>query len=171
MSNGTHYRKAFDSPYLSAADVFDPITVTVARVVQEMDKTKKTKDTMNTAYFVEREIRPGEKLKPMILNATNSKAMDKLMQTPFIEGWAGAKIVIYVEQGIKFGRDTVDGLRIRPAPQRKTLTPDQSVAWGNAKAAVIRDGNAESVLARVDMSEEHLALLLSERTGNAEAES
>ena len=78
MSNSTHYRKVFDSPYLSAADVVEPISLTIARVTQEVDKTKKSKDVFNTVYFVERDIRPGEKLKPMILNATNSKTVARI---------------------------------------------------------------------------------------------
>ena len=49
------------------------VGLTIDRVVLEPDQTKKTKDYFNTAYFVETEIRSGEKLKPMILNATNSK--------------------------------------------------------------------------------------------------
>lgn len=158
----THYRKVFDSPYLSAADVFDPITLTIARVTQETDKTKKTKDTMNTAYFVEREIRPGEKLKPMILNATNSKILDKLMGTPFIEGWAGARIVVYVETGIKFGRDTVDGLRIRPAPAKTALTPEDAGRWEAARNAALQAGCMDAVLSRVEMSPEHIALMESQ---------
>ena len=69
MSNEskTHFRKAFDLPYLSSADIVEPTILTIARVSLETDKTKKTKDVFNTAYFVERELRPGEKLKPMIL--------------------------------------------------------------------------------------------------------
>ena len=69
----THYRKAFDSPYLSSADIVEPTVLTIARATLENDKTKKSKDVFNTAYFEERELRPGEKPKPMILNATNSK--------------------------------------------------------------------------------------------------
>src|SRR3546814_10041496 len=76
------------------------------------DLTKKTKDTFNTAYFAEKFIRPGEKLKPMILNATNSKTMAKLTGSPYIEDWGDTRITVYVERGIKFGRDTVDGLRV-----------------------------------------------------------
>ncbi|MBR7358258.1 hypothetical protein G3W16_27950, partial [Klebsiella pneumoniae] len=64
----THYRKAFDSPYLSSADIVEPTVRTIARATLENDKTKKSKDVFNTAYFEERELRPGEKLKPMILN-------------------------------------------------------------------------------------------------------
>ncbi|MEI2429168.1 hypothetical protein RDV84_23250 [Lysobacter yananisis] len=154
----THYRKVFDSPYLSSMDVVEPIDLTIERVTQESDKTKKSKDTFNTAYFAEKFIRQGEKLKPMILNATNSKMMAKLADSPFIEDWAGIRIRVYVEKGIKFGRDTVDGLRILPAPERKWITPDSRM-WEAAKAAYVRDGNLAKVLAKADMSDEHIEQL------------
>ena len=159
---GTHYRKVFNSPYLSAADVPDPIILTVARVSQDIDKTKKTKLAMNTAYFVEQEIRPGEKLKPMILNATNSKVMDKICRSPYIEDWKNVEIIVASVQGIKFGNDVVDGLRIQPAPTRKTLTPDDTERWAKAKAAALRDGNLNAVLATVNMSQEHIDQMAAE---------
>lgn len=160
----THYRKVFDSPYLSSMDVVEPITLTIARVTQEVDKTKKTKDTFNTAYFAEKFIRPGEKLKPMILNATNSKTMAKLTGTPFIEDWAGARVMVYVERGIKFGRDTVDGLRVMQVAERKTITPDNARMWEAAKAAYLRDGHLDKVLAKADMADEHIEQLKQEAT-------
>ena len=158
----THYRKVFDSPYLSSMDVVDPITLTIAKVTQESDKTKKSKDTFNTAYFEERFIRDGEKLKPMILNATNSKMLASMTGTPFIEEWGGTRITVYVERGIKFGRDTVDGLRIMPAPERKVITPQDARMWAAAKTASQRDGNLDKVLAKADMAEEHIAQLYAE---------
>lgn len=161
QESNTHYRKVFDSPYLSSMDVVEPIDLTVERVTQEADKTKKSKETFNTAYFKEKFIRPGEKLKPMILNATNSKTMAKLTESPFIEDWSGTRIRVYVEKGIKFGRDVVDGLRVMPAPSRKVVTPE-SRAWESAKAAYIRDGNLDKVLAKAEMSEEHIAQLKKE---------
>lgn len=114
MSNEskTHFRKAFDSPYLSSADIVEPTILTIARVSLEPDKTKKTKDVFNTAHFVERELRPGEKLKPMILNATNSKTLRSLTGSPFIEDWAGFKVTVYVDTNVKFGKETLEGLRI-----------------------------------------------------------
>lgn len=157
-----HYRAVFDSPYLSSADIVDPTALTIARVTQETDKTKKTKDVFNTAYFAERELRPGEKLKPMILNATNSKEMAKMTGSPYVEDWQNVRVVVWVEKGIKFGRDTVDGLRLRPAPTRRQITPDQTAAWNNAKAAFLRDGNLDAVLAKVDISEEDQARLRDE---------
>lgn len=157
----THYRKAFDSPYLSSADIVGPTPLTIKKVTFEADRTKKTKESFNTAWFAEKEIRPGEKLKPMILNATNSKMVAKLTGTPFIEEWENVAVSIYVEKGIKFGRDTVDGLRIMPAPIRRAVTPGTQ-AWEHAKAAYLRDGNLDKVLAKASISDDHQRQLIAE---------
>lgn len=158
----THYRKAFDSPYLSSADITEPTVLTVARVTLEKDRTKKTQDLFNTAHFVEKELRPGEPLKPMILNATNSKMMKALTASAFIDDWNDVPITVYVDTNIKFGRETVDGLRIRLPPQRKTITPTDAKNWSAAKAAFRRDGDLRKVLAKADMSQEHQGQLIAE---------
>jgi hypothetical protein len=159
----THYRKAFDSPYLASADIVEPTVLTVKYVRLEPDKTKKTKDKFNTAYFAEKEIRPGEPLKPMILNATNSKVMKGLVGSAFIDDWNDVRITVYVDHAVKFGKDMVEGLRISPeSPTRRVLTPEAAKAWERAKAAYKRDGNLDAVLARADMSEEHQAQLIAE---------
>lgn len=156
MTVKTHFRKAFDSPYLSSADIVEPTVLTIRAVSLEPDRTKKTKDHFNTAYFVEKEIRAGEPLKPMILNASNSKTMRTLTGSAFLEDWHDVRVTVYVDANVKFGKETVEGLRISPlAPDKKTLTPAQAKAWANAKAAYLRDGNLDSVLAKVDISEAH----------------
>lgn len=163
MNEKTHFRKAFDSPYLSSADIVEPTVLTIKCVKLESDKTKKTKDKFNTAYFVEREIRQGEPLKPMILNATNSKTMKTLTGSAFIDDWQNVRVTVYVNSNIRFGNDTVEGLRINPKPPTRTvITPQMTKAWGNAKAAYLRDGNLDTVLAKVDISEEHRAQLVAE---------
>lgn len=163
MTEKTHYRKAFDSPYLSSADIVEPTVLTVARVTLESDRTKKTKDQFNTAHFVEKELRPGEKLKPMILNATNSKTMAALAGSKFIDDWQNIRITVYVDGNVRFGKETVEGLRISPhAPEKRTLTPANGKAWEAAKAAFRRDGNLKAVLARMDMSPEHQEQLMGE---------
>jgi hypothetical protein len=154
----THYRKAFDSPYLSSADIVEPTVLTVRCVKLEKDSTKKTQDHFNTAYFVEKFIRPGEKLKPMILNATNSKTMKALTGSAFIDDWNNVRITIYVDGAVRFGKETVEGLRISPyAPEaaKKDLTPQMVKAWANAKAAFLRDGNLDGVLSRINISDAH----------------
>lgn len=160
----THFRKAFDSPYLSSADIVEPTVLTVRCVRLEPDKTKKTKDNFNTCYFAEKEIRRGEALKPMILNATNSKTMRQLAGSPFIDDWQGFSITVYVEHNVRFGKETTDGLRISPyAPERKkTLTPLNQKQWEYAKAAYRRDGNLDAVLSKVDISDSHQAQLIEE---------
>ncbi len=159
----THYRKAFDSPYLSSADIVDAMQFTISSVKLEADQTKKTKDLFNTAHFVEKEIRPGEKLKPMILNASNSKTLKNLTGSPFIEDWKNVPIMIYVDHNVRFGKETVEGLRISPnKPEKKELTPDNTKAWDNAKAAYKRDGNLDKVLERMTMSDVDQAKLIAE---------
>lgn len=108
----THYRKAFDSPYLSAADIVDPVILTIRAVKLEKDKTKKTSDEFNTAHWVEREIRHGEPLKPMILNATNSKFLADMTGSKFIDDWAGTNVTVWVDNNVRFGKETVEGLRL-----------------------------------------------------------
>lgn len=162
MAEKTHFRKAFDSPYLSSADIVEPTVLTVSHVRLELDRTKKTKDSFNTAYFVEKEIRKGEALKPMILNAHNSKTMKALTNSAFIDDWNNIRITVYVDHNVRFGKETVEGLRISPhAPEqgKKVLTPEWTKGWENAIAAYKRDGNLTSVLERVDISEEHQALI------------
>jgi len=159
----THFRKAFDSPYLSSADIVGPTVLTVARVALESDRTKKTKDVFNTAYFVERELRPGEKLKPMILNATNSKTLKTLTGSPFIEDWVNVKVTVYVDPNVRHGKDIVEGLRISPkTPAVASISPATVKAWQNAKAAYMRDGNLDAVLARASMTDEDQARLIEE---------
>ena len=162
QQNKTHYRKVFDSPYLSAADIVEPVALTIRCVRVEADKTKKTKDKMNTAYFVEREIRAGEPLKPMILNATNSKMVAKITGSPFLEDWNGVTVEIYVDHNVRFGRETVEGLRIRPAAIRpkRELTPGNQKMWLRALDAYKREGNLDSVEAHVYISEENRQLLI-----------
>ncbi|MBA3773858.1 MAG: hypothetical protein H0X13_15610 [Ramlibacter sp.] len=163
MNDKTHYRKAFDSPYLSSADIVEPTVLTVRCVKLEPDKTKKTKDQFNTAFFVEKEIRPGEKLKPMILNATNSKTMKGLTGSAFIDDWNDVRITVYVDHNVKFGKDSVEGLRISPlAPEKKTLTPEAKKAWERAKDAYRRDGNLDAVLSRANLSADHQTQLIAE---------
>lgn len=54
-----------------------------------------------------------EKVKPMIFNVTNSKTVEKLFGSPYIEDWSGEKIQIYSATVAAFG-DTVEALRVRP---------------------------------------------------------
>jgi len=154
----THYRKAFNSPYLSSADIAEPVVLTVKAVRYEIDHTKRTKDYFNTVYFEEQFLRPGEKMKPMILNAGNNEIIRGFAGgSKYLDDWIlGFKVTIYVDPNVRFGRDTVEGLRISPqAPQtvKPELTLDHK-SWGNAVAAYKRDGNCNNVRERMTVSDE-----------------
>lgn len=166
----THYRKAFDSPYLSSADIVGPTVLTIKHVRLEPDQTKKTKDKFNTAYFSEKELRPGETLKPMILNAGNSRTMKKIAGSPFIEDWNNIPVTIYVDPNVKFGRDTVEGLRIKPdSPkmQKPELLPSDPL-WVNAVEAYKRDGNLDKVKEKRVISAENEKLLIAQAEQSVE---
>jgi hypothetical protein len=163
-TNKTHYRAAFNSPYLSSADIVEPTVLTVSKVKLEIDKTKKTKDKFNTCFFVEKEIRKGEELKPMILNATNSKTLKNLTGSPFIDDWTNISVTIYVDNNVKFGREIMDGLRISPQPPRvkKYLDPSMTEAWEKAKTSYLNYGNLDAVIKHMNITPEHEAQLIEE---------
>jgi hypothetical protein len=160
--NKTHYRKAFNSPYLSSSDIVEPTVLTIKRCALEADKTKKTKDLFNTAYFVEREIRPGEPLKPMILNAHNSRVMRNMAESHFLEDWQNIPVTVYVDPAVRFGKDTVEGLRInpnKPRTEKPWLTPAMPDKWSRAVESFKREGNFDKVLKAMQISDEHMQML------------
>ena len=59
-----------------------------------------------------------EDVPPMALNKTNMRIMESITGSDKIEDWYGKKIVVYVQKNIKFGKDLVSGLRIKPVPKR-----------------------------------------------------
>lgn len=166
--NKTHYRKAFDSPYLSSADIVGPTALTIARVTLEKDRTKKTPDMFNTAHFVERELRPGEKLKPMILNATNSKFIAALTGSKWIDDWNGIAVTVYVDPQVRFGRETVEGLRLaapdsaiaKRGKKERVKSPISPERFAAALAAIAAGSTSADVVRRnFDLSEEQDAQL------------
>ena len=165
MTEKTHYRKAFNSPYLSSADIVGPTVLTIKNVTLSGDETKKTKDVFNTAHFVETELRQGELLKPMILNAHNSKIMRDLSGSHFIDDWNNIPVTIYVDPNVRFGRDTVEGLRISPQPpavSKPELTPENTARWEQAIEAYKRDGNLKAVMQRVTISDDNQLLIIAQ---------
>ena len=160
----THYRKAFNSPYLSSADIVEPMTFTVQCVVLEKDRTKKSTDLFNTIYWKEREIRTGEELKPMILNATNSRTMKNLTGSPYIDDWGGIGVTVYVDSNVRFGRDTVEGLRIsteKPNIRKPELVKD-TPAWKRAVEVYQKKKSFAEILKHMEVSEENKGLIMAE---------
>lgn len=106
----THWKKLTNPDYLGAyaLEPGQDLIVTIKSVANEVvTGTDGKKETCSVMHFT-------ENVKPMVLNATNSKTITKLLKTPYIEQWAGRKIQLYVESGIKAFGDIVDAIRVRP---------------------------------------------------------
>ncbi len=94
----THYRKVFKSDHLGTADLEDyledgkRLVFTVREVKQEINvPVAGRKGNYNIAYFV-------EPIKPLVLNATNSKTMKGFAGgSPFVEDWNNIPIQLYID--------------------------------------------------------------------------
>ena len=105
----THWKKLQNPDYLGAYALENgkDLIATIKTVGLEMIiGADGKKEECTVIHFLE------DKIKPMILNATNAKTITKLYKTPFIEEWAGRKIQLYSESVKAFG-DVVEALRIR----------------------------------------------------------
>ena len=106
----THWKKLTNPDYLGtyALEPNQDLIVTIKSVATELvTGSEGKKETCLVMRFM-------ENVKPMVLNATNSKTITKLLKTPYIEEWAGRKIQLYIQTGVKAFGDVVDALRVRP---------------------------------------------------------
>ena len=113
----THWKKLTNPDYLGAYALEDgqDITLTIRSVGEEVvTGTDGKKENCVVAHFV-------EKVKPMILNATNMKMLTKLYKSPYIEDWVGKKFIVGATKIKAFG-EIVEALRIRDKlPQEKAI--------------------------------------------------
>jgi hypothetical protein len=152
----THYRRVFKSDHLGLADLEDMIEAgsnlifTIKHVKQEYGATVSgKKGDFNIAYFA-------EDIKPLVLNATNSKMMKSLTGSAFVEDWSSVPVRLYIDPSAKLKGEVVGGVRI--SPDRVTREKPEllvgTTAWTNAVAAYKRDGNFLAVEKRMKVSEE-----------------
>ena len=108
------YRKFMDKNYLGSWDVPDgeDLVLTVDKAARDDVKNERGSEKKLTLHFV-------EDYKPMILNATNSKALSEAVGSTKVEDWSGKRVAIYTTKVTAFG-GTTDALRIRNYPPRET---------------------------------------------------
>ena len=119
----THWRKILVSEYLAGADLddgngnFNPIVATIRNAKREevLEPGTSRKEQCLVIYFQ-------EKLKPMIVNVTNAKAISKVTGSDYIENWSGKRITIRTEKVKAFG-ELWDALRISPVPPKSAEQP------------------------------------------------
>lgn len=89
----THWRNCFKNDYLASWDLSGPVILTIEKCVYEEAKLQK-KEMKPILHFVEKELDNGLKIKPMIMNPTNSKKIHTDSRLFNIEDWSGLKIEI-----------------------------------------------------------------------------
>ena len=115
-----HWRTIHTSDYLSSVDIDGNTNVTIKSVsakTETFDKGKK--ETLPIANL------EGD-YKPLILNRTNCKTLEKLSGSGEIEDWKGMTVTLTVEK-VRFGSEMVDGIRIAQVLP-KTFDPAPGVA-------------------------------------------
>ena len=154
----THWKRLINPDYIGfySLDEGKDKVVTIEKVIRDMVTSIGGKKEECTIAILKGE-------KPFILNSTNSKMIQKLYGTPYIEDWAGAKITLYASITKLKGED-VECLRIRPKiPNKKLpeLTPTHK-KWNGAIKA-LKDGSVtiDKIKESFTISEENEKLLLS----------
>jgi hypothetical protein len=120
-TNKTHW-KVYHNPDYIGAYAFQPNErkiLTIKGVRQETIKSQRGSEDCLVVHFKEKE-------KPLICNVTNSKAIEKVAGSGYIEDWPGTVIELYVTEVPAFG-DTVEAVRVMPKKPKITkpaLTPE-----------------------------------------------
>jgi hypothetical protein len=118
----THWKKLDNPDYLGAYSILDgsknpkPIMAKIKHVrLENVTGSNGKKEECKVCYL--------EGQKPLILNATNSKAIAAVAKSPYIEDWQGVVIEIYATT-TKMAGEVVDCLRVRTsAPKVQTKPP------------------------------------------------
>ena len=92
----THWKKLRNPNYIGSYELMDgtdnpELIVTIDKVVKEMVKGSDGKDEECTVAYLKDQ-------KPMILNSTNSKTIESIAKSPFIEDWNGQKVMLFVKR-------------------------------------------------------------------------
>lgn len=154
MENKTHYRRVFKSDHLGIADLEDfmeekrRLVFTINEVKQEIGvSVAGRKGNYNIAYFK-------ENIKPLVLNATNSKLMKGFNNSPFVQDWSNTVVELYIEPNVKMKGEIVGGVRIKPRQpqvQKPQLTPDMA-AWADAIKYLQGEGTIIAIKKRYTIS-------------------
>jgi hypothetical protein len=146
----THWKK-FHNPDYIGAYAFQPNErkiLTIKAVSQQAVKSERGSEDCLVVAFTENE-------KPLICNVTNSKSIQKVAKSPYIEDWKGVKIELYVAEVKAFG-DVVEAVRVKQTPPKVTkdeLT-ETHTAFANVKKAVESGYTREQVAQKYIVSNE-----------------
>jgi hypothetical protein len=134
--------EAFPSAFYSAADIKEPILLTIDHVrVERLGEGRDAKDKY-VAFFTE----PNSK--GLVISPTKWDAIALIARNDDSDTWPGVQIVLYVEK-VLFNGKLVDGIKIRaprgraPAPKPEPHRPPPRVAAAETAATFAEELNDE----------------------------
>ncbi len=123
-----------ESKYIKTADVDGECVVTIKG--RGLKKANLARDDEEPKYRWT--IMFNEFPKPMVLNPTNIKRLEKALGDD-TDDWEGNQVMLYVDENVQFGSDTVSGLRLRgiksPAAKARARTAGDDDEEINRKLA------------------------------------
>ena len=140
----THWKKLNNPDYIGAY-AFEPgetKTLAIQKVTREIVKGPDGKSEECTIVHWR------ESEKPLILNVTNAKAIQKVSGTPYIEKWPGVRVIIGVEAVKAFG-EVVEAVRVKKTkPQQSAQTPQEYICADCGKPIVAAGGFSAAGIAK-----------------------
>lgn len=96
---------------------------------------------------------------PIIVNATNAKAISKALNSPFVEDWSGKRIELTVKKIKAFG-DWHEALRVLDVapkePTKESLNPNHEKWTGAIEALKAKKTTIEAIQAKYLLNDDHL---------------
>lgn len=115
-------RKYFDSPYMGAysfADGAEPVLTISEVLFGKITLDGGRKEDHIVLRFCEKSVAGMSEVKPLVLNATNQKALEKLYGKG-ADALVGKRVQFYIDPAVRaIGGGTTEGIRIRPRVPRQ----------------------------------------------------
>lgn len=144
----THWRQLVNPDYLGAYSLPEgrDMTVKIEKVVRELvTSVGGKKEECTVAYIVGN--------KPLILNVTNSRMIQTIYQTPYIEDWKGKEITLYAAKTKLKGED-VECLRIRAKTAIKPVLQYNTKDYENVLSAMMQGYKISDIRTKWNVSKE-----------------
>ena len=157
----TNWRKHDKTDFLGSVDIDEmgvkEITLTIENVLWKNVKVRGKQEMHRIATFK-------EKVKPMIINVTNGKAIKKVVNSQYLDDWINLEIVIYIKEGVRMGSDITEALRIKSVKKVATkVKAKKSISDEGFTSAIeaIEQGNVtkEQVISQYQLTEKQLEKL------------
>lgn len=138
MAELTHWRKLTNPDYLGSY-AFQPgeekqVTIDYVRI-ETITGMEGRNETLPVMHFKQNDI------KPLILNRTNAKMVERLFDNPYIENWKDRDIILCVQKVKAFG-EMVDAVRVKKAKPTPIICESCGkpiTAYGNNTPAAIAE--------------------------------